>query len=111
MRVVVHHPARTEPDGTEVPESVSAYRMSRIYDLPNPLTGETVPKDEVAATLVEQAQEEFPDLEVSIEYFHDHGDGTASWEPEPPATPAAPGAIHERELTATQDQAASGGAE
>ncbi len=111
VRVIVHFPARVEPDPVtgetiKVPESIAAFRMSRIYDLQNPLTGETTAKEQVAAILVEQAKAEFPDHEVTIEYFHDHGD-TASWEPEPPEVEAAPGEVHEHELTAGQAQQAS----
>lgn len=113
MRVVVHHPERKEGEET-IPESVSAYRMGRIEDFVNPLTGETTPRDQVAAALLEQAKEEFPGLEVSIEHLHEveHDPETGKpvaheWRDHPPETPAADGETHEVELTATQGQEAS----
>lgn len=57
MRVAVTH-----EDG-----SVSAYRLGRIEDLPNPLTGQTTPAVEVAAQLFDQARVEFPGAEVRIQ--------------------------------------------
>lgn len=102
MRVVVHHPARTEQDGTEVPESTSAFRLGRIEDLVNPMTGETTPKEEVATALLQQAQEEFPGQDVKIEYLHSQGDETSEWRDHPPEEPASPGEAHAQELTAEQ---------
>lgn len=74
MRVAVHHPARTEEDGTEVPESVSAYRQGRIADFVHPITGEVTPQAEVAELLVAAAQEEFPGLKVEIQRLVHNGD-------------------------------------
>lgn len=102
MRVVVHHPARTEEDGTAVEESVAAYRLGRIEDFVNPLTGETTPKDEVAKALLAAAAEEHPGLRVSIEYLHDNGDDTGTWKPDPAVAAVSPGAQHAQELVAEQ---------
>lgn len=79
MRVAVLHPERTEPDGTVVPVSTAAFRIGRIEDYVNPLTGETTPAAEVAEQLLQQAKDEFPDAEMSIEHLVDNGDGTSRW--------------------------------
>jgi hypothetical protein len=79
MRVAVRHPGRTEEDGTTVPESFSAYRVGRIDDHVDLLTGETTSADEVAEILVEQAKAEYPDCEVAIQRLIDNGDGTSKW--------------------------------
>lgn len=76
MRVVVHHPERTGEDGEQIPASVSAYRLGRITDYVNPITGETTPADEVAATLLAQAKEEFPGQQVELEVLVHNGDET-----------------------------------
>lgn len=127
MRVVVHHPARTEPDGTEVPESVAAFRQGRIDDFTNPLTGETTPKAEVAKILVEQAKAEFPGQEVKVEVLVHNGDGegqgenpedpfeagTSTWVPadKVPEGAVSPkgGVIAQHELTAETSSTPTGG--
>lgn len=113
MRVVVHHPERVE-DGETIPASVSAYRVGRVEDHTDLLTGKTTPKEEVAAILVEQARAEFPGQEVSIEHLHevevDEETGKAvrhEWRPEPPKAPVAPGVEHVRELSVEQPQEVS----
>lgn len=108
MRVVVHHPARTEEDGTAVEESVAAYRLGRIDDFVNPITGETTSKVDVAAALVEQAKADHPGLEVSIEHLHDNGDDTSTWKDQPPVVAASPGEEHAQELQVDQAAAATG---
>lgn len=120
MRVAVRHPARTEPDGTPVAESVSPYHMGRIEDFVNPVTGETTPKDEVAKLLLGQAKAEFPDCEVYLERLVHNGDaegedphgegGTSTWVhheevPEGAHSPKG-GVIAARELTTEQSQEA-----
>lgn len=138
MRVVVHHPARTEPgevrqayhrdpetgvtsvttetvkEAVEVPESKSAYRLGRIEDFTNPLTGETTPREEVAAQLVEAAKREFPGLEVAIEHLHvaeRHPETNEAirheWKDHPPEQPVAAGAEHTQELATDQSQEAA----
>lgn len=76
MRVAVHHPARTNAEGVAVPESVSAYRLGRIDDFVNPITGETTSKEDVAAKLLADAQAEFPDCQVVLERLVCNNDGT-----------------------------------
>lgn len=115
MRVAVHHPARTEEvDGetVEVPESVAAFRLGRIEDFTNPLTGETTPKDEVAAHLLKEAQAEFPDLECKIEYLtNEEGGETSVWASTPPPEGSSPGGgvAAAQELHVEQAAAAGGG--
>jgi hypothetical protein len=79
MRVAVHHPARTEPDGTEIPESVCAYKLGRVQDHTDVLTGKTTSAGDVAELFVEQAKAEFPGCFVVIERLVDNGDGTSKW--------------------------------
>jgi hypothetical protein len=109
MRVVVHHPERTEEDGTVVAPSVAAFRVGRIEDHTDLLTGETTPREKVAEILLAQAKEENPGCAVKIEYLHsvetetDPETGNTvetqhEWRPEPPAKPAAPGENHEQVL-------------
>lgn len=114
MRVVVHHPARVEDDGTEVAESVSAYRLGHVTDFTNPITGETTPAEEVVKALVEQAQAEYPDCEVSVEHLHvaeRHPETNEviahEWKDHPPEEAVAAGEQHEQTLTADQAQEAS----
>lgn len=109
MRVVVHHPAREEEDGTQVEASKSAFRLGRITDFTNPITGETTPRDDVAKALIEQAQAEFPDCEVTLEHLHvaeRHPETNEAirheWKDHPPEEPVAPGEEHEQELSADQ---------
>jgi hypothetical protein len=128
MRVAVHHPPRTEPDGTEIPETVAAFRQGRIEDFANPLTGETTPKEKVAEILLEQAKAEFPDCGVKLEVLVHNGDGegegenpedafetrtgTSTWVPHdqvPEGAVSSKGATVARELSVEQDQAAGGG--
>jgi hypothetical protein len=111
MRVVVHHPARVEEDGTEVPESKAAFRVGRIEDHTDLLTGETTPREKVAEILLQQAQEEFPDLEVSVEHLHpvDRNEETGEvtsheWRDHPPEGSVPPGAQHAEELAIEQTQ-------
>lgn len=108
MRVAVHHPARTEPDGTTVPESVSAFRLGRIHDFVNHLSGETTEAAEVAKVLFGQAAKEHPDCRVVIEHLVDNGDGTSRWVPEgqvPEGATSPDGSVvAARELSATQTQ-------
>lgn len=111
MRVVVHHPEREEDDRT-VPASKAAYRLGRIEDWTNPLTGETTPKAEVAEILLAQAREEFPDLDVTVEHLHEgeveNGEVvTHEWKDHPPEQPVAAGDPHAVELSAQQAQEAS----
>lgn len=113
MRVVVHHPERVE-DGETVPASVSAYRLGKIDDHVDLLTGKTTPRAEVAAILLEQARAEFPGQDVSVEYLHevevDDETGKAvrhEWRAEPPEVPVPPGENHERTLSVEQSQEAS----
>lgn len=73
MRVAVHHPGRVE-DGETIPPSVFAFRVGRITDHVDVLTGETTPKEQVAAQLLEQAKAEFPDCEVVLEVLVHNGD-------------------------------------
>lgn len=114
MRVVVTHPGRVEEDGTEVPESKAAYRVGRITDHTDLLTGETTPADKVAELLVEQAKEEFPGQEVAIEHLHvaerhpETNEVVAhEWKDHPPEEPAAPGEAHEQVLATDQGQEVS----
>lgn len=114
MRVVVHHPARVEEDGTEVPESTAAFRVGRITDHTDLLTGETTPADKVAELLAEQARAEFPDCEVSIEHLHvaerDPETNEAvlhEWRDHPPEDAVPPGGDHTQELAADQGQEVS----
>lgn len=111
MRVVVHHPPRTEPDGMEVPASKSAYRLGRIVDHVDLLTGETTPREKVAEILLQQAKEEYPDCEVLIEHLHvvdrhpeTNEEIAHEWRDHPPEAPAATGAAHEQELATVQSQ-------
>lgn len=113
MRVVVHHPARTE-DEVEVPESKSAFRLGHITDHTDILTGETTPADKVAEILLEQAKEEFPDCEVSIEHLHvaerhpETNEAIAhEWKDHPPERPVPAGEVHEQELATDQQQEVS----
>lgn len=78
MRIAIHHPARTEGE-QEIPASVSAFRLGRVLDFVNPMTGETTSAPDVAAALLEQAKTEYPDCEVVLERLVDNGDGTSSW--------------------------------
>lgn len=114
MRVVVHHPARQEEDGTEVPESTAAFRVGRITDHTDILTGETTPAAKVAEVLLEQARAEFPDCECSIEYLHAvERDPTtneiiaAEWKDAPAEDAPPSGAVHEQVLNADQGQEVS----
>lgn len=114
MRVVVHHPARVEEDGTEVPESKAAFRVGRITDHTDLLTGETTPADKVAELLAEQARAEFPDCEVSIEHLHTverdpqtNEPVAHEWKGHPPEEPVAPGEAHEQVLATDQGQEVS----
>lgn len=114
MRVVVHHPAREEADGTQVAASKSAFRLGRITDHTDILTGATTPRDEVAAILLKQAQEEFPGQEVAIEHLHvagrhpETGEVVAhEWKDHPPEQAVAVGEVHEQELAADQTQEAA----
>lgn len=101
MRVAVKHPARTEPNGDEVPESIAAYRFGRIEDFVNPLTDEVTEKAEVARQLVEKAKAEFPECEVFIQRLvhnegsesEEHVKGTSTWvhEDEVPEGARSPG--------------------
>lgn len=120
MRVVVHHPERVEQIESRagehleetIPASVSAYRFGRIEDFVN-LDGSTTPKEEVAKILLEQAKEDFPGLEVSIEYLHESehdAEGEVighEWRDHPPEQPVAEGEAHAVELSAEQAQEAS----
>lgn len=76
MRVAIHHPERTEPDGTAVPASVSAYRLGRITDQVDVVTGETTPAATVASALLAQAEAEFPGHEIHLERLVCNGDET-----------------------------------
>lgn len=112
MRIAVHHPARTEPDGTEVPETVAAFRLGRIHDVPHPVTGDLIPQDEIVQAYLEAAQREHPDLEVKVEYLVNNGDGTSSWQAQPPADgeESPEGAnVATHELSVEQSQSAMGG--
>lgn len=115
MRVAVHHPARTEPDGTAVEASVSAFRLGRITDLVDPITGETTPADEVAAKLLAAAKKEFPDCEVELQRLivsiDDDLGSTSEWVhedsvPEGAVSPGG-GVIATKDLATEQSQEAS----
>jgi hypothetical protein len=111
MRVAIHQPASTAPDGTEIPAAVGAYHLGRIEDFVNQVTGEVTKAEDLAKALAAQAEAEFPGLTIVVERLIDNGDGTSRWEPEPAATdtPTPPGAtVVAPELAATQTQVAGG---
>lgn len=114
MRVVVNHPARVEEDGTEIAESKSAFRLGRISDHTDLLTGETTPREKVAEILTEQAKAEFPGCEVSIEHLHEverdpetNEITSHEWKDHPPGEPVATGEVHEQILATDQGQEAA----
>lgn len=121
MRVAVHHPERVE-DGEKIPASVTAFRIGRIEDLVNPLTGETTPQEKVAEIFLAAAEEEFPDCEVVLERLVHNGDapgedpfgagGTSSWVKHDEVAEGArspDGTVIGVELAVEQAQAAGGG--
>lgn len=108
MRVAIHQPASTAPDGTEIPAATGAYHLGRIDDFINVVTGEVTKAEDVARALLAQAKAEFPDLVVDIEHLIDNGDGTSHWAPEPAETPAPTGATPAVELATAQTQTAGG---
>jgi hypothetical protein len=113
MRVAVHHPERKEGEET-IPASVSAFRLGRITDLVDPLSGETTPAEQVVEKLSEEAAREFPDCEIVVERLVDNGDETSSWvrvEDVPEGATSPDGTtIQGPELVAEQPQAAGGAA-
>lgn len=114
MRVVVHHPAREEEDGTQVEAAKSAYRVGRVEDHVDFLTGRTTPQAEVVKLLVEAAEAEFPGQEVTVEHLHvterheKTGEPIAhEWKDEPPEEQVPAGEVHEQVLAAEQGQEAA----
>ncbi len=69
MRVAV-----TDADG-----NTHAFRLGRIDDFVNPITGETHSREEVAEALKAQAEAEFPDSTVTVQALVDNGDDTSTW--------------------------------
>jgi hypothetical protein len=125
MRVAIHHPESTQPDGTVIPAAVSAFRLGRIDDFVNPITGETTPKDEIVAVFLAAAKAEYPDCEIVLERLVHNGDaegedphgegGTSEWvhhEQVPPDSISPKGGvIAAPELIIEQPQSAAPGAE
>ena len=81
-------------------DTVAVYRDGRIADFVNPVTGEVITKEQIAASYLAKAQADCPDARCVIEFFHPDGSGfhEDTW---PDTTPVA-GAVAEHELSVEQ---------
>ena len=112
MRVAVRHTDETHPNAHWF-----AFEQGRIQDFRNPVTGETLSAEQVAAALLVRAMEQFPEAdgyEHRIETLHvtgsdEDGNDTGGWFPagESDLPRVGQAGVSARELSVDQGQAAA----